>query len=141
VIEDLDGGDVGPTRAPIVRAISVALAFGALIGWAAVSSTVFRGPFATPHPSANAAAVLADAAPRHTPMPVVSIEPASVSGGIGAGCVIPGGLTTTYVFVNGALVTVTKPAPTSASTSCAALYRTLGQLPLAVPLPVDRVAR
>jgi len=144
VIEDLDGGDVGPRRALIVRAISVVLAFSAIIGWAAVSSTAFRGPFATPHPSANAAAVLANAAPRYTPMPFVSIEPASVAGGPGAGCVVPGGLTTTYVFVNGAPVTVVRPAPTSASTSCAMLYlssqRTLG-VPLDRVLPLDRVAR
>ena len=144
MIEDLDGGDVGPKRAPIVRALSVVLALSALIGWAAVSSIVFRGPFATPHPSANAAAVLADAAPRYTPMPFVSIQPASVAGGPGSGCVIPGGLTTTYVFVNGALVTVTKPAPTSASTSCAALYLSLQRTPgapLDRVLPLDRVAR
>ncbi|OLC55369.1 MAG: hypothetical protein AUH85_09460 [Chloroflexi bacterium 13_1_40CM_4_68_4] len=141
MIHDLDDGDLSPSRAEFVRAISVVLAFSALIGWAAVSSTVFRGPFATPHPSANAVAVLADAHPRYTPTPFVSIEPASVAGGPGAGCVIPGGLTTTYVFVNGGPVTVVRPAPTSASTSCAALYLSWGQRPVAVPLHLDRVAR
>ena len=144
MIEDIDGGDIGPSRAPIVRAISVVLAFSAIIGWAAVSSTAFRGPFATPHPSANAAAVLANAAPRYTPMPFVSIEPAAIAGGPGAGCVIPGGLTTTYVFVNGGPVTIVRPAPTSASTSCATIFlssqRTLGT-PLDRILPLDRVAR
>jgi hypothetical protein len=142
VIQDLDGGDPGPSRVGLVRTISVALAFGAIIGWAALSSPVLlRGPYATPDPAANAAALLADAAPRYTPMPFVSIEPASVFGGPGAGCVVPGGLTTTYVFVNGALVTVVKPTATSASISCATLYQSLGQRPLAMPLQLDRVSR
>ena len=52
----------------------------------------------------------------------------------------PGGLTTTYVFVNGGLVTVARPAPTSATISCATIYL-LGQRPLALPLLLDRIAR
>jgi hypothetical protein len=51
VIEDLDGGDIGPSRAPIVRAISVALVVAAAIGWAALQQPALRGPYATPDPS------------------------------------------------------------------------------------------
>jgi len=137
VINDLEGGDPGPSRAGFVRAASIVLAFSALIGWAAVSSTVFRGPFATPHPAANAAALLADAGPRHTPMPFVRIEPASVSGPGGLGCVVPGSITTSYVFVGGQLVTVMKPTATSASAPCATFYISW-QRDL---LPTDRLAR
>jgi hypothetical protein len=50
VIEDLDGGDIGPSRAPVVRAISVALVVAAAIGWAALQSPALRGPYATPDP-------------------------------------------------------------------------------------------
>jgi hypothetical protein len=50
VIEDLDGGDSGPSRAPLVRGISVALMLGTVIGWVALQSPVLRGPYATPDP-------------------------------------------------------------------------------------------
>ncbi len=50
MIEDLDGGDGGPSRTSTVRAISVVLALAAVIGWAALQSPALRGPYATPDP-------------------------------------------------------------------------------------------
>jgi len=55
VIEDLDGGDVGPSRAPFIRAISLALVVSAAIGWAALQQPALRGPYATPDPSGGVA--------------------------------------------------------------------------------------
>jgi hypothetical protein len=52
VIEDLDGGDIGPSRAPIVRAVSVVLMLATAIGWAVLQSPALRGPYATPDPRA-----------------------------------------------------------------------------------------
>ena len=50
MIEDLDGGESGASRAPIVRAISVVLVLATAIGWAALQSPALRGPYATPDP-------------------------------------------------------------------------------------------
>ncbi len=102
MIHDLDGGDPGPSRAGAVRAISVVLAVGALLGWAALSSPALRGPYATPDPLTALAAPAAAA--RYTPEPITLLNPAvSV---IWIDCP-PRGLTfSTTVFVNGQPVSV-----------------------------------
>ena len=51
MIEDLEGGDIGPSRAPFIRAISVALVVAAVVGWAALQQPALRGPYATPDPA------------------------------------------------------------------------------------------
>jgi hypothetical protein len=53
VIEDLDGGEGGASRASTVRAISVVVVIGAVIAWAALQSPALRGPYATPDPRAG----------------------------------------------------------------------------------------
>ena len=106
MIEDLDGGDHGPSRAALVRGVSVALMFATLLGWAALSSPALRGPYATPDPL-NALAAPAAAA-RYTPEPITLVNPAvSV---IWIDCP-PRGLFSTTVFVNGQPVGVTVPVP------------------------------
>ena len=50
MIEDLDGGDAGPSRAPFIRAISVGLLVATAIGWATLQQPSLRGPYATPDP-------------------------------------------------------------------------------------------
>jgi hypothetical protein len=102
VIEDLDGGDHGPSRAALVRGVSVALAFAALLGWAALSSPALRGPYATPDPLTALAAPAVTA--RYTPEPIKLINPAvSV---IWISCAPRGLVYTTTVFVNGQPVSV-----------------------------------
>jgi len=102
VIEDLDGGDVGPSRAGVVRAISVVLAVGALLGWAALSSPALRGPYATPDPLT---ALTAPA--RYTPVPTDVIDLAAKV--FVVNCAARGLAYTTTVFVNGQPVSVSAP--------------------------------
>jgi hypothetical protein len=51
VVEDLDGGDTGPSRALILRATSIVLVLATAIGWAALQSPALRGPYARPDPA------------------------------------------------------------------------------------------
>jgi hypothetical protein len=57
VIEDLDGAGPSPSRARAVTAISVVLAFGAIVAYGAISSPLMRGPYATPDPSGGPARI------------------------------------------------------------------------------------
>lgn len=104
MIEDLDGGARGPSRRGHVLVLSVLLAVGCVIGWAAANSTAFQGPFATPAPSAPAL--------RYTPVPA----PARIDPAVGPfpfvysnGCFTAGTTTSQVVFVGGQIVTVTRP--------------------------------
>jgi len=58
MIEDLDGAEGGPSRRAHTRIVSVALVVATLVGWAAASSPILQGPFATPDPNPLAVAVL-----------------------------------------------------------------------------------
>ena len=132
VIEDLDEG-AGASRGPmLVRVISVALVVVAVIGWAALQLPALRGPYATPDPSGGV-----NFKARFTPAPFASVEPAAVAAPGGLGCVVPGSVSISYVFVGGQLVTVTKPSATSNSSTCAALYLSWQQS----RVPVDRSPR
>jgi len=124
---DLDGGDNSPDRAGAVRAVGVALAIGTLLGWAAMSSTAFRGPFATPYPSPilHGAAVQ----PTYTPAPTAAIDNAAKVFTIR--CVVPGEVFSTTVMVNGQPVRFSVPLAQSSSLACAS----------PAPLPFDRFAR
>ena len=51
MIEDLDGAEGGPSRRAHTRIVSVALVVATLVGWAAASSPILQGPFATPDPN------------------------------------------------------------------------------------------
>jgi hypothetical protein len=108
VIEDLDHGDPGPSRAGAVRAISVVLALGALIGYAALTSPTLRGPYATPDPGAGVSFTKLDV-PRYTPEPLTLIN--SPVSAIWIACAPRGFVYTTTgsVFVNGQPVSVTGP--------------------------------
>ena len=130
MIEDLDGGAGGPRHVAVIRVVSVILVLGALIGWAALQSPALRGPY-TPDPRAGASLKV-----RFTPAPFVSAEPAAALAPGGLGCVVPGSVSVSYVFVGGQLVTVTKPSATSNTPACIALYLYRQQ-----PVPVDRFAR
>jgi hypothetical protein len=130
-IIDLDGGDAAPSRRTSMLIVSVVLVGAAVLGYAAVSSPALRGPYATPYPTA----VVVPA--RYTPAPFVSIQPGSVSAPGGPGCVGPGSVSTTQVFVGGQLVTVTRPQPLSVSAVCQVFYRDSQR----VALPLDRFAR
>jgi hypothetical protein len=130
-IIDLDGGDAAPSRRTSMLIVSVVLVGAAVLGYAAVSSPALRGPYATPYPTAVVVPV------RFTPAPFVSIQPASVGAPGGLGCVVPGSVSTTQVFVGGQLVTVTRPQPLSVSAVCQVFYRDLQR----VTLPLDRIAR
>ena len=55
MIEDFDGPEPPPRRRGAMRVLSVIVAVGAFVGYAAASSTTFQGPFATPQPSVVAA--------------------------------------------------------------------------------------
>ena len=102
MIEDLDGGDHGPSRTALVRGVSVALAFATLLGWAALSSPALRGPYATPDPLNALAAPVAAA--RYTPEPTTLMNPAvSV---IWIDCPPRGFTFSTTVFVNGQPVSI-----------------------------------
>ena len=94
MIEDLDGGDHGPSRGGRVRGISVALSFGALLGWAAISTSALHGPHATPDP------LTALAAPaRYTPAPTDTIDNAAKI--FPVRCIVPGAVFVTTIFLNG----------------------------------------
>jgi hypothetical protein len=137
VIRDLDGGDPSPSRAGVMRAISVVLAFGAIIGWAALSSPVLlRGPYATPDPAGGVSFAKLDR-PRFTPAPFVSVEPAAALAPGGVGCIAPGAVSTTQVFVGGQLVTVSRPVSLSVDPRCETFYLQW----LRSRLPIDRIAR
>ena len=125
---DLDGGDTGPSRAGAVRAVGVALAIGTLLGWAAMSSTAFRGPFATPYPSAilHGAAVQ----PTYTPAPTESFNN-NAGRFVPIRCIAPGTVFITTVFVNGQPANFSVPLTRSDSLACAS----------PAPLPFDRFAR
>jgi len=106
VIEDLDGGDPGPGRAAFVRAISVGLAFASLLGYAALSSTALRGPYATPDPARAAAAIA-----RHTPEPAAGILgdfAISVTPATAMDCYQVQRVYTTNVFAAGHPVTIVR---------------------------------
>jgi len=147
VIEDLDGGDAGPSRAGLVRAVSVVLAFSAVLGWAALSSPALRGPFATPDPAALAAPA---AAARYAPEPVSLIDPAARV--VQVGCAPHGLAFTTTVFVNGLAVSVNAPDRQAVSVSAPNGQAVSVPVPLAPSLrsfclapdpllPFDRFAR
>ena len=111
-------------------AVSLLLLVGVVAGYAAVSSPELRGPYATPRPLPSVVN-----APRFTPMPVGSIEPASIGGGpYYPGCVVPGAVWASTVFVNGHSVIVTTVASTN--NPCVIQW---GQPPS--PMAFDRVSR
>jgi hypothetical protein len=130
-IIDLDGGDGAPSHRTSMLVVSIVLVGAAVLGYAAVSSPALRGPFATPYPTAVVIAA------RYTPAPFVSIQPASIGAPGGLGCVGPGSVSTSQVFVGGQLVTVTRPQPLSVSARCQVFYLELQR----VALPLDRIAR
>jgi hypothetical protein len=150
VIEDLDGGDPGPGRAPVVRAISVALVFAALVGYAALSSPALRGPYATPDP------LTALAAPaRYIRAPTDTIDNAAKV--FPARCIVPGEVFVTTIFLNGQSVYIGgqpvfvngQPAtevivsPNGRQVVSAPLTRSVTTACLASdpPVPFDRFAR
>ena len=93
VIEDLDGSPTPPNRRAHVRIVSAVLVLAALVGWAAASEPSFQGPFATPRPSMAPIA-------RFTPAPTDRIERAAFFSQQ-RGCIQPGAMWGTTVFVNG----------------------------------------
>ena len=108
MIEDIDGLDTGPSRAPLVRAVSVVLVFAAIVGWAVVQSPELRGPYATADPRPNVA------------IEPISVGPAAISVRPGLVSTIPAcfamqQVRTGYGFVAGHSVTlvrvVTTPPP------------------------------
>ncbi len=124
VIKDLDGTE--PVRGGgRMRAVSLALAVGTLVAWAAVSSLVFRGPFAEPKPSESVAPP-----PRSTPQSFIFLDLASTVGAT-HGCIVPGSVHQETVFLGGQTVTMTRQLTPSAT--CAP--------PRRVPPPPDRIAR
>ena len=132
MIEDLEEGAAAPSRRAHVVVAFFLLVVVCVVGWAAVSSQVFRGPYATPDPSGGVTFSV-----RFTPAPFTVPQPAAVSGPGGLGCVVPGGTSVSYIFVNGELVTVTRPSATSKTPLCAAFYLSLQQS----LVPIDRRAR
>lgn len=145
MIKDLDGPDPAPNRRGHVLVISLLLLVGVVAGYAAVSSPELRGPYATPRPSVVNA-------PRITPAPVASLEPAAISVPFVLGCVGPDGVRATIavgsplpmVAVGGPLLVVydrtgqnvIASVPMSVSSACGVVW---GQPPNAIPF--DRVSR
>jgi hypothetical protein len=110
VIEDLDGGDSGPSRASTVRAISVVLVVAAVIGWAALQSPALRGPYATPDPRAGL--TLGASVPR-APEPAAMQVRIPVTSGISPlACLQIQQTRTGYGFVGDHPVTLTRVFPT-----------------------------
>jgi hypothetical protein len=139
VIQDFDGPEPAPSRRGHTLVISFLLLLGVVAGYAAVSSPELRGPYATPRPLPSVVS-----APRFTPAPAGSVEPASLTTlGFSFVCVVPGSAQLTWIFVNGQNVTVTSPTgqnmtvslPTSVSTTCPVFW---GQPPSPIE---DRIAR
>ena len=110
MIEDLDGSRE-PSRRAHVRVVSAALVVAALVGWAAASEPSFQGPFATPRPSIAPMA-------RFTSAPTDRIDPAAFFTQQ-RGCIQPGAMMGTTVFVNGRAVTFDRPI-TGSPWSCGA---------------------
>jgi hypothetical protein len=127
---DLDGGDSAPSRAGLVRGISIALVVGTVLGWAAISSTALRGPFATPHPSVALAPIA-----RFTPAPFATVVAGAVGAQVPGGCMMSGIYTAT-VFVGGQTVTISRPQAPSTSTPCLVFWSQMTK-----PLPFGRIAR
>ena len=134
MIEDLDGGDRSPRRGRAVTAISVALALGALAAYAAISSTVFRGPYATPDPRGgidlNAVGRM-----RYTPTSLSSADPAAYFGKLGGGCVVPGASYATTVFVGGRSVVFERPITVNSSSWCVIFWADISRQPWERILP------
>ena len=135
MIEDFDGPDPAPSRRGYVFVISVLLLAGVVAGYAAVSSPDLRGPYATPRPSVVNA-------PRFTPAPVASLEPAAISVPFVPRCVAPDSVRVMTVVVGTLSVydrtgrNISASVPTSMSNPCVVIW---GQPPS--PIPLDRVAR
>jgi hypothetical protein len=106
VIEDLDGGDVGPSRAPVVRAISAVLVLAAVVGWAALQRPALRGPYATPDPRGGVSFV-----ERASPNPAVLQYRQPVTQFSPASCMQVQQLRTSYGSVGDHPVTLVRPFP------------------------------
>ncbi len=128
MIEDLDGGDRAPSRARALTAVSVVLVLGAVLAYGAVSSQIFRGPYATPDPSGGPARDLITKV-RYTPAPFASVDPAAYFSSVGGGCVIPGAVYSTTVFVGGQQVVFERAATVNPLSWCAIYWRDLSRQP------------
>jgi len=104
VIEDIEGAESGPSRRAHVRALSVIVIALAFIGYAAMSSATFGGPYATPNPNQRALDMLA------SPRPTTARSVSSLSS-FPFLCAQPQ-VRTGYGFVNGRPVIIERVAPT-----------------------------